>query len=88
MTRKILTSLLEQLILDGGSDLHLRSGKQPRIRVDGHLRTLDHPPLQPSLIHDLADIIQGAYSGPNRPLIPIESGHLFRGKPAGDSGAK
>ena len=30
----------------------------------------------------------GAYSGPNRPLIPIESGHLFRGKPAGDSGAK
>ena len=22
-----------------------------------------------------------AYSGPNRPLIPIESGHLFRGKP-------
>ena len=27
-------------------------------------------------------------SGPNRPLIPIESGHLFRGKPAGDSGAK
>ena len=29
-----------------------------------------------------------AYSGPNRPLIPIESGHLFRGKPAGDSGAK
>ena len=31
---------------------------------------------------------QRAYSGPNRPLIPIESGHLFRGKPAGDSGAK
>ena len=29
-----------------------------------------------------------AYSGPNRPLIPIESGHLFRGKPVGDSGAK
>ena len=29
-----------------------------------------------------------AYSGPNRPLIPIESGHLFRGNPAGDSGAK
>ena len=32
--------------------------------------------------------VQRAYSGPNRPLIPIESGHLFRGKPAGDSGAK
>ena len=31
---------------------------------------------------------EAAYSGPNRPLIPIESGHLFRGKPAGDSGAK
>ena len=60
MARKILASLLEQLILDGGSDLHLRSGKQPRIRVDGNLRTLDHPPLQPSLIHDLADIILGA----------------------------
>ena len=32
--------------------------------------------------------LRSAYSGPNRPLIPIESGHLFRGKPAGDSGAK
>ena len=35
-----------------------------------------------------AYLVGAAYSGPNRPLIPIESGHLFRGKPAGDSGAK
>ena len=37
---------------------------------------------------DSERIVLDAYSGPNRPLIPIESGHLFRGKPAGDSGAK
>ena len=37
---------------------------------------------------DRGRIVKVAYSGPNRPLIPIESGHLFRGKPAGDSGAK
>ena len=29
-----------------------------------------------------------AYSGPNRPLIPIETGHLFRANPAGYSGPK
>ena len=57
MAEATLIFLLEQLIRDGGSDLHLRSGKQPRIRVDGHLRTLDHPCVQPSQIHDLADVI-------------------------------
>ena len=77
MARKILASLLEQLILDGGSDLHLRSGKQPRIRVDGNLRTLDHPPLQPSLIHDLADIILGA-SPKNRPGMKGETDLSFQ----------
>ena len=44
-------------------------------------------PLRPFLL-DNAGWFVGAYSGPNRPLIPIESGHLFRGNPAGDSGAK
>ena len=77
MARKILTSLLKRLILDGGSDLHLRSGKQPRIRVDGNLRTLDHPPLQPSLIHDLADIILGA-SPKNRPGMKGETDLSFQ----------
>ena len=66
MALRILTSLLEHLIREGGSDLHLRSGKQPRIRVDGNLRTLDHPPLQPSMIHDLADAILSD-SPKNRP---------------------
>ena len=41
-----------------------------------------------AVVHELTSLPQAAYSGPNRPLIPIESGHLFRGKPAGDSGAK
>ena len=77
MALRILTSLLEQLIRDGGSDLHLRSGKQPRIRVDGNLRTLDHPPLQPSLIHDLAEIILGD-SPKNRPAMKGETDLSFQ----------
>ena len=78
MARKILTKLLEQLIRDRGSDLHLRSGKQPRIRVDGDLRTLDHPPLPPSLIHDLADIILGdSPKGPHRMKGETDLGFQF-----------
>ncbi|MBW3615410.1 MAG: PilT/PilU family type 4a pilus ATPase [Actinobacteria bacterium] len=40
MSRELLDSYLTQLLLAGGSDLHLRVGGQPRIRVNGVLEPL------------------------------------------------
>ena len=38
-----LDELLEHLCLAKGSDLHLKAGARPHIRVDGHLQPTDHP---------------------------------------------
>ena len=40
-----LPELLGELCRQGGSDLHLVSGSVPRLRVDGHLRPMESPPL-------------------------------------------
>ena len=65
---------------------------EPTHHVGGDFYDFLLPDAGQQLLGVLADVsgkgIPAAYSGPNRPLIPIESGHLFRGKPAGDSGAK
>ncbi len=41
----IIEDLLEQLVKEGGSDLHISSNLAPVIRVDGKLRRIDVPPL-------------------------------------------
>jgi twitching motility protein PilT len=38
-----LQQWLRELTAAGGSDLHVKAGGPPRIRVEGSLRTLDHP---------------------------------------------
>src|SRR5580693_971681 len=40
-----LSELLKKMIEMGGSDLHLSTNSSPRVRVHGHLRPLDMPPL-------------------------------------------
>ncbi len=40
-----LSELLKKMIEMGGSDLHISTNTPPRIRVHGHLRPLDMPPL-------------------------------------------
>ncbi len=40
-----LDQLLERLLAEGGSDLHLTVGKQPSVRVHGALRPLDGAPV-------------------------------------------
>src|SRR5690349_18030963 len=40
-----LSELLKVMIEMGGSDLHLSTNSAPRVRVHGHLRPLDMPPL-------------------------------------------
>lgn len=42
-----ITELLEQLVSVGGSDLHVSTNAQPRLRIDGTLRTIDVAPLDP-----------------------------------------
>lgn len=51
----ILTELLGKLTEMGGSDLHLRVGSPPQIRVHGHLQPLEgYPPLDASQTKELA----------------------------------
>jgi twitching motility protein PilT len=40
--------LLKVMIEKGASDLHITTGSPPRLRVDGKLIPLDHPPLTPA----------------------------------------
>ncbi len=43
-----LYDLLKQMIDSGASDLHITTGTPPRLRVDGKLVVMDHPPLTPA----------------------------------------
>ncbi len=42
-----LYDLLKQMIDRGASDLHITTGSPPRLRIDGKLIPIDHPPLTP-----------------------------------------
>lgn len=48
-----ISELLERLVKDGGSDLHISSSLPPAIRVDGKLKRLDYPPLSPEDVENL-----------------------------------
>src|SRR4030081_3765503 len=49
-----LSELLKKMIELGGSDLHVTTNSAPRVRVHGHLRPLDMPPLTASDTKSLA----------------------------------
>jgi len=49
--------VLQRLIQDGASDLHLKVGRPPVLRVHGDLLTLDMPPLRPEDLKALAEQI-------------------------------
>lgn len=49
----IIEDLLEQLVKEGGSDLHISSNLAPVIRVDGKLKRVDVPPLAPQDVENL-----------------------------------
>ena len=48
-----ISELLEKLVKQGGSDLHISSNLPPAIRVDGKLKRLDYPPLAPEDVENL-----------------------------------
>ncbi len=35
------------MVEQGSSDLHLTTGSPPQVRIDGHMKPLKLPPLQP-----------------------------------------
>lgn len=47
MSGVTLTQLLQAVVEQGASDLHLNSGAPPALRVDGHIVPLKLPPLSP-----------------------------------------
>ena len=48
-----ISELLEKLVSQGGSDLHISSNLPPAIRVDGKLKRLDYAPLTPEDVEKL-----------------------------------
>ena len=48
-----MTAWLEALVAAKGSDLHLKVGSPPRMRVDGQLIVLDGPILTPEAAEGL-----------------------------------
>ena len=49
-----LNQLLKSMVEQGGSDLHITTNTPPQVRVDGHLKPLNLPPLTPSETKQLA----------------------------------
>ena len=49
----VIEELLEKLVKDGGSDLHISSNLPPAIRVDGKLTRVDMEPLSPDDVESL-----------------------------------
>ncbi|HXT15505.1 MAG TPA: type IV pilus twitching motility protein PilT [Gemmatimonadaceae bacterium] len=47
--------VLQEMIRRNGSDLHLKVGRPPTIRVDGELEPLEQPPLRPEDLKGLAE---------------------------------
>ncbi|HTR77137.1 MAG TPA: hypothetical protein VMH39_03475, partial [Gemmatimonadaceae bacterium] len=48
-------TVLQELVQRNASDLHLKVGRPPTVRVDGELVPLDHPPLKPEDLKALAE---------------------------------
>jgi len=49
-----LPELLQTLVENNGSDLHITTDTPPQIRVHGHMKRLDLPPLGPADTKSLA----------------------------------
>jgi twitching motility protein PilT len=49
-----LNQLLKSMVEQGGSDLHITTNSPPQVRVDGHLKPLNLPPMTPTETKQLA----------------------------------
>jgi twitching motility protein PilT len=49
--------VLQQMVQQNGSDLHLKVGRPPTIRVDGELKAMELPPLKPEDLRSIGEQI-------------------------------
>src|SRR6476619_4206447 len=49
--------VLQQMIQHNASDLHLKVGRPPTLRIDGHMVSLELPPLKQEDLRSLAEQI-------------------------------
>ena len=64
--RKALDQLLRTIVEQGASDLHLRSGEPPIVRLHGEMKRLDQPPLDPETLEQML-----------RSIMPERNRHEF-----------
>src|SRR3982074_2231481 len=50
-------SILQNMVQQGASDVHLKVGRPPTFRIDGHMVSLDMPPLRQEDLRSLAEQI-------------------------------
>jgi twitching motility protein PilT len=50
-------AVLQQMVQKNASDLHLKVGRPPTLRIDGEMASLEMPPLKPEDLKALADAI-------------------------------
>src|SRR4030043_87144 len=72
MTKADLDVLLEELVLREGSDLHLRFGEPPMMRVTGSLQKMETSPLDDN---NLKELIYGLMNGQQQ--AQFEAEHEF-----------
>ncbi len=48
-----IRQLVERMVKEGASDIHINAGSPPMFRIDGELVSLDYPPLTPSECKEL-----------------------------------
>src|SRR4030043_924107 len=72
MTKADLDVLLEELVLREGSDLHLRFGEPPMMRVTGSLQKMETNPLDDN---DLKELIYGLMN--EQQQAQFEADHEF-----------
>ena len=49
--------VLQKMVQDGGSDLHLKIGRPPTVRLNGELIALELPPLKPEDLRSIGEQI-------------------------------
>lgn len=54
-SRLDLKAALQRMVLEGASDLHLKVGRPPTLRLHGALVPLDMPPMRPEVLRALAE---------------------------------
>jgi twitching motility protein PilT len=78
-----ITQLLTFAHREGASDVHLSSGEQPMLRIDGDMKRIEHPPLSPEEVHHMvfdimSDAVRKTFQETNDADFSFELGNTAR----------